>query len=117
MYKYIPQKVRARLTPVIKLSFVGPGRKIIKEGDPPSTVYFILSGEVELYKRVYDRVSITNNSPTLSSSLNYIKIYLYQTKHIYVDKLESISGPGDCLGDIEMIEECDRLNTYISRSK
>ncbi|XP_069969198.1 uncharacterized protein [Bactrocera oleae] len=93
-FSRIPPKVRARLTPVIKLSFVGPGRKIIKEGDPPSTVYFILSGEVELYKRVYDR-----------------------TKHIYVDKLESISGPGDCLGDIEMIEECDRLNTYISRNQ
>lgn len=65
---YIPQKVRARLAPVIKLSFVGPGRKIIKEGDPPSTVYFILSGEVELYRRVYDRVSITNNFRLLSNT-------------------------------------------------
>uniref|UniRef100_A0A034WRV2 cAMP-dependent protein kinase regulatory subunit n=1 Tax=Bactrocera dorsalis TaxID=27457 RepID=A0A034WRV2_BACDO len=93
-FSRIPPKVRARLTPVIKLCFVGPGRKIIKEGDPPSTVYFILSGEVELYKRVFDR-----------------------TKHTYVDKLESISGPGDCLGDIEMIEDCERLNTYISRNQ
>ncbi|XP_054081948.1 uncharacterized protein LOC105220438 isoform X2 [Zeugodacus cucurbitae] len=90
----LPPKVRARLAPVIKLSFVGPGRKIIKEGDPPSTVYFILSGEVEVYRNIYDRA-----------------------KNTYVDKLDSISGPGDCLGDIEMIEGCDRLNTYISRNQ
>ncbi|XP_023158482.1 uncharacterized protein LOC101458382 isoform X1 [Ceratitis capitata] len=93
-FSRIPPKVRARLTPVIKLSFIGPGRKIIKEGDPPSTVYFILSGEVEIYRRVYDRAT-----------------------NAYVDKLESISGPGDCIGDIEMLEECLRRNTYISRNQ
>ncbi|XP_054725388.1 uncharacterized protein LOC129235526 isoform X1 [Anastrepha obliqua] len=93
-FSRIPPKVRARLVPVIKFMFLGPGRKIIKEGDPPSSVYFILSGEVELYRRVYDR-----------------------TKNAFEDKLVLITGPGDCLGDIEMIEECPRTKTCISRNE
>lgn len=69
--------MRARLTPVIKLSFIGPGRKIIKEGDPPSTVYFILSGEVEIYRRVYDRVGISDNYVILYLQFKKIKILIY----------------------------------------
>lgn len=35
---------------------IGPGRTLIREGDPPSIVYFILTGEVEVRKKFYDHV-------------------------------------------------------------
>lgn len=35
---------------------IGEGRTLIKEGDPPTLVYFILTGEVEVSKKFYDHV-------------------------------------------------------------
>lgn len=36
---------------------IGPGRILIKEGDTPMMVYFLLTGEVEASQKVYNHVS------------------------------------------------------------
>lgn len=85
----LPPKTRARLVPCIKFMVIDPGHRLIKEGDIPQMVYFLLTGEVEVSKRVYDAVTKS------------------WTQHI-----ELIQGPGDCVGDIEMLERCRRRHTY-----
>ena len=51
------QKVRARLSKYVKFMVIGPGRTLIKEGDTPMMVYFLLTGEVEASQRAYNHVS------------------------------------------------------------
>ncbi|XP_030379525.1 uncharacterized protein LOC115627828 isoform X2 [Scaptodrosophila lebanonensis] len=82
-------KVRARLVPVVKFQALGVDRVIMKEGDIPITIYFILTGEIEMKKQVFQK-------STKSSD------------HV----VEAIFGPGDCIGDVEMLERCPRRNTY-----
>jgi len=33
------------------------------------------------------------------------------------DVPEAIFGPGDCFGDVEMVEDCPRMNTYTAMCK
>jgi len=56
------QKVRARLVPHVKFMAVTPGRVIMKEGDFPVTIYFIIAGEVEMSRNVLNKVSCLNSS-------------------------------------------------------
>ncbi|XP_017066776.1 uncharacterized protein LOC108104933 [Drosophila eugracilis] len=88
--KFSP-KVRARLVPHLKFMAVTPGRVIMKEGDFPVTIYFIITGEVEMSKNVFNKAS---------------KVYELQS--------EAILGPGDCIGDIDVMEDAPRTNTYIA---
>ncbi|XP_033170125.1 uncharacterized protein LOC117147369 isoform X1 [Drosophila mauritiana] len=92
-FSRIPPKIRARMVPVLKFMSINEPRVIIKNGDMPMTVYFILNGEVEMKKN-------TNN------------------KAIKLEDAvaEAIFGPGDCFGDVEMVEECPRMNTYLALS-
>ncbi|XP_055852704.1 uncharacterized protein LOC129916637 [Episyrphus balteatus] len=83
-----PPKIRARLSTVVKFIYLNPGRTIIKEGCEPVAVYFILTGEVEVTRTIYD-----------------------PDKKKYEEKLDYISGPGDCIGEIELIERCLREQT------
>lgn len=53
----ILQKLRARLVPHLKYEFLHPDRVIIREQNLPLYVYFVISGEIEVKKSVYDRVS------------------------------------------------------------
>ncbi|XP_022209002.2 uncharacterized protein LOC111065247 [Drosophila obscura] len=89
----IPPKIRARMVPVIKLLSINESRVLIKEGDSPITVYFILNGEVEMKKSEYNKV----------------------TKEITEVSI-AIFGPGDCIGEVEMVEDCPRMNTFTTLS-
>ncbi|XP_037828540.1 uncharacterized protein LOC119616274 isoform X2 [Lucilia sericata] len=88
-FNKIPPKVRARLAKCVKFMVIGPGRTLIKEGDWPMMVYFILTGEVEVSKNVFDHI-----------------------QNCWVNRIEKICGPGDCLGDAELIERNRRRHTY-----
>ncbi|KPU79641.1 uncharacterized protein Dana_GF17086, isoform B [Drosophila ananassae] len=44
----IPPKHRARLVPLVRLFPIQPGRNLIRQGDLPLTVYFILVGEIQM---------------------------------------------------------------------
>ncbi|XP_016951652.1 uncharacterized protein LOC108025627 [Drosophila biarmipes] len=88
--KFTP-KVRARLVPHVKFMAVTPGRVIMKEGDFPVTIYFIIAGEVEMSRNVFNKAT---------------KTYELQS--------EAIFGPGDCIGDIDVMEDAPRTNTYIA---
>ncbi|KAH8254881.1 hypothetical protein KR038_007345, partial [Drosophila bunnanda] len=90
--KFSP-KVRARLVPYVKFMAVNPGRTIMKEGDQPVTIYFIISGEVEMFKRIYNKGAKTYELTT-----------------------EALFGPGDCIGDIDILENAPRTNTYVATS-
>ncbi|SPP89889.1 blast:Cyclic nucleotide-binding domain-containing protein 2 [Drosophila guanche] len=84
-------KLRVRLLPHLIFLSLTPGRLIMKQGDYPITMYFILTGEVEMAKRIYDKATQT-----------------------YETMAEAIFGPGDCIGDIDVMEEADRTHTYIA---
>ncbi|XP_058982648.1 LOW QUALITY PROTEIN: uncharacterized protein LOC131804180 [Musca domestica] len=88
-FSKLPPKTRARLAKYIKFMVINPSRVLIKQGDMPQMVYFILTGEVEVSKKTFN--PITNTWSNL---------------------IVRISGPGECIGDIEMLENCPRLNTY-----
>ncbi|KAL7728905.1 hypothetical protein ACLKA6_004244 [Drosophila palustris] len=87
----IPPKLRAGLVPCAKLMSINAGRTVIREGDDPHTVVFIVTGEIEMSKS------------------NATKSKKPEGKIMF--------GPGDCIGDLEMTEECSRLHTFISRSQ
>ncbi|XP_030564223.1 uncharacterized protein LOC115765011 isoform X2 [Drosophila novamexicana] len=91
---FIPPKLRARLVPAIKFLSLSSGRTIIRQGDLPLTIYFIVTGEVEMIK-------ISGNK--FSKKL--------------VSKGEIIFGPGDCIGDVAMVEDCTRTHTFITTSQ
>ncbi|KAH8384465.1 hypothetical protein KR200_009250 [Drosophila serrata] len=94
-FSRIPPKIRARMTPVLEFMYINESRVIILEGDMPITVYFILNGEVEMKKNVYNKASTTKE---------------------WTEVAEAIFGPGDCFGDVEMTEACPRMNTYTASS-
>ncbi|XP_001355055.1 uncharacterized protein [Drosophila pseudoobscura] len=89
----IPPKIRARMVPVIKLLSINESRVLIKEGDLPITVYFILNGEVEMKRSEYNKVTREITQVSMA-----------------------IFGPGDCIGEVEMVEDCPRMNTYTTLS-
>lgn len=53
---------------------IGPGRKLIKEGDNPMMLYFILTGEVEVSKKAFDHVSYIKFK-IVNQSLNCYCLY------------------------------------------
>ncbi|XP_017062308.1 uncharacterized protein LOC108102145 isoform X2 [Drosophila ficusphila] len=92
-FSRIPPKIRARMVPVLKFMSINESRTLIKKGNMPFAVYFILNGEVEMQKTVYNKT--TKQEDTVP---------------------EAIFGPGDCFGDVEMVEDCPRMNTYLAMS-
>ncbi|XP_017110476.1 uncharacterized protein LOC108134612 isoform X1 [Drosophila elegans] len=88
-FSRIPPKIRARMVPVLKFMSISETRLIIKKGNMPISVYFILNGEVEMKKTVYNKTTKQEESVP-----------------------EAIFGPGDCFGDVEMVEDCPRMNSY-----
>ncbi|XP_060663231.1 uncharacterized protein LOC132796175 [Drosophila nasuta] len=92
-FSRIPPKLRARLVPVIKFMTVGADRILMKEHDFPLYIYFVISGEIEMKKTLYDKA--TKKTTMIS---------------------EAIVGPGDWIGDVEVLENCSRLNTYVTIS-
>nr|NP_573100.1 uncharacterized protein Dmel_CG12698 [Drosophila melanogaster]AAF48559.2 uncharacterized protein Dmel_CG12698 [Drosophila melanogaster] len=90
-FSKFPPKVRARLVPIVKFMAISPGRIVMKEEDFPVTIYFIIAGEVEMSKNIYKKGS---SRPTVQT--------------------EAIFGPGDCIGDIDVMEDTPRTNTYIA---
>ncbi|XP_017028516.1 uncharacterized protein [Drosophila kikkawai] len=88
-FSRIPPKIRARMAPILEFMYVNESRVIIAEGDTPISVYFILNGEVEMKKNVYNK-----------------------TTKEWTEVPEAIFGAGDCFGDVEMTESCPRMNTY-----
>ncbi|KAH8289865.1 hypothetical protein KR054_012401 [Drosophila jambulina] len=92
-FSKFPPKVRARLVPHVKFMAVNPGRTIMKEGDTPVSIYFIIAGEVETSRNIYNKAT---------------KLYELNT--------EAIFGPGDCIGDIDVLENSPRTNTYVATS-
>ncbi|EDW82255.2 LOW QUALITY PROTEIN: uncharacterized protein Dwil_GK25219, partial [Drosophila willistoni] len=92
-FQKLPPKIRARLVPVVTFMAVNSGRNLMKEGDFPITLYFIINGEVEMSKNILNRI----------------------TKK-YEAKSESLFGPGDCIGDVDLFEDEPRTNTYTATS-
>ncbi|XP_016983332.2 uncharacterized protein LOC108047600 isoform X1 [Drosophila rhopaloa] len=88
-FSRIPPKIRARMVPVLKFMSINESRLVIKKGDMPISVYFILNGEVEMAKTTYNKTTKQEDSVP-----------------------EAIFGPGDCFGDVEMVEDCPRMNSY-----
>ncbi|XP_023173612.1 uncharacterized protein LOC111601317 isoform X3 [Drosophila hydei] len=84
----IPPKLRARVVPVIKYMSANPGRTIIRQGDEPHIIFFIVAGEIGMLKQS-DRKS----------------------------NCEISFGPGDCIGDIEIIEDRPRDYSYVATSQ
>lgn len=71
------QKVRARLTNSVKFIVINAGRVIIKEGHIPDTVYFILTGEIEVTRKVFDHVGISQDFQTPSIHFSFSMIILF----------------------------------------
>ncbi|KAH8366569.1 hypothetical protein KR084_004122 [Drosophila pseudotakahashii] len=92
-FSRIPPKIRSRMVPVLKFMSINESRLIIKDGDMPISVYFILNGEVEMKKIIYNKATKQEDAVP-----------------------EAIFGPGDCFGDVEMVEDCPRMNTYLALS-
>ncbi|XP_023160867.1 uncharacterized protein LOC111592712 [Drosophila hydei] len=87
----LPPKLRVRLIPYLKFATYGEDRVLIRQNDVPITVYFMISGEIEMKKVVYDKTT---------------------KKMVMVS--EAIVGGGDVIGDVAMLESCLRLNTYVT---
>ncbi|XP_017845483.1 uncharacterized protein LOC108601996 isoform X1 [Drosophila busckii] len=93
-FYWIPPKMRAHLIPVIKYITISAGRTVIRTGDMPVAVYFIITGEVQ---RAYTKyIKLTGKTDT---------------------KVEMIYGPGDCIGDVEILEDCLRTHSLIAASQ
>ncbi|XP_052835075.1 uncharacterized protein LOC128251873 isoform X2 [Drosophila gunungcola] len=78
-------KLRARLVPVLRLMPVDAGRIIIRQSDVPITVFFVISGEVHM---IQDNDKEEN------------------------EVVKGILGPGDMMGDVELIEGIKRTRTF-----
>lgn len=105
--------------PYLHFMVVSAGRTLMKEGDLPTCVYFVVSGEVEMSRKLMNKVML------------YIHIYTYSYIYIYISysyfirqitrkvesKPEAFFGPGDWIGEIELLEEDSRMNTYKATSK
>lgn len=63
---YVRQKLRARLVPHLRLMTIGMNRVLMKEGDFPLFVYFVVSGEIEMSRRIYHKVSDKSQGICLS---------------------------------------------------
>ncbi|KAH8381585.1 hypothetical protein KR093_008750 [Drosophila rubida] len=85
-FRDIPPTLRDRLMPVITFLSINAGRTIMRQGDTPHSMVFIVAGNIEM------------------------------TSTKQVDG-EVMFGPGDYIGDVELYEECPRLNTFISKSQ
>nr|XP_036674147.1 uncharacterized protein LOC108018276 isoform X2 [Drosophila suzukii] len=83
-------KIRARLVPVVRFMPVDAGRKIIRQSDVPITVFFILTGEVHMFR---DEVGQEGDKV-----------------------LQGILGPGDMIGDVELLEGIKRTHTFKTAS-
>lgn len=93
-FQILPPIIRARLAPNVKYLFIHKDRQIIKEGQEATVVYFILKGEISLTSEVK-------------------KVNSEETK----EKVMFIYGPGDIIGDTEMILNCPRMNSCKASSK
>lgn len=93
-FQILPPVMRARLAPHVKYLFIHKDRQILKQGHEPTAVYFILKGEI-------------------SVSIKMKKINSEETE----DKVMFIYGPGDIIGDIEIILNCTRMNSCKASSK
>ncbi|XP_017869905.1 PREDICTED: uncharacterized protein LOC108618419 isoform X1 [Drosophila arizonae] len=88
-FTQVPPKIRARLVPYLHFMVVSAGRTLMKEGDMPTCVYFVVSGEVEMSRKLMNKISRKVES-----------------------KPEAFFGPGDWIGEVELLEENSRMNTY-----
>ncbi|KAH8347092.1 hypothetical protein KR059_005173 [Drosophila kikkawai] len=84
-FEQLNPKLRARLVPVIRLLPITPGRCIISKSDFPITVFFIVVGEVRMIKGIDSKGN---------------------------ELVEGIFGPGDVIGDVELLEGCLRTHTF-----
>ncbi|KAH8354425.1 hypothetical protein KR084_010624 [Drosophila pseudotakahashii] len=75
-------KIRARLVPVVRFMPVDAGRKIMRQSDEPITVFFVISGEIHMYRNEDNKV------------------------------VQGILGPGDMMGDVELLEGIKRTHTF-----
>ncbi|KAH8308637.1 hypothetical protein KR044_003699 [Drosophila immigrans] len=85
----VPPKIRARLVPYLRFMQVASGRVLMKEGDVGICVYFVVSGEIEMSRKVLNKVTRKMEA-----------------------KPEAFCGPGDWIGEVELLERGFRMNTY-----
>ncbi|KAL7745794.1 hypothetical protein ACLKA6_009989 [Drosophila palustris] len=88
-FTQVPPKIRARLVPHLHFMQLGAGRVLMKEGDVPTGVYFVVSGEIEMSRKLFNKVT-----------------------RKYESKPEAFCGPGDWIGEVELLEDDLRMNTY-----
>ncbi|XP_070137238.1 cyclic nucleotide-binding domain-containing protein 2 isoform X4 [Drosophila bipectinata] len=82
----ISPKLRARLVPLVRLLPLQPGRIVIRHGDFPMTVYFILVGELHMLR------GKTGN------------------------EVVAVYGPGERVGGAELLENRERTRTFRTAS-
>lgn len=69
----IQQKLRARLVPHLRLMTIAMNRVLMKEGDSPLFVYFVVSGEIEMSRRIFNKV-VTPLHHRVSASRTYLRL-------------------------------------------
>lgn len=55
-YLVFLKNVKSQLAAVTYFVYIGPGREIVKQDQPPSAMYFILSGEAKVMVRHFDKL-------------------------------------------------------------
>lgn len=88
-FAQVPPIIRARLVPYLHFMQLAEGRVLVKEGDDPIWVYFVISGEIQMYRRVFNKVT-----------------------RKYEAQLEAYIGPGDWIGDAELLDPDLRMRTF-----
>ncbi|KAH8285982.1 hypothetical protein KR054_000263 [Drosophila jambulina] len=116
-FSRIPPKIRARMAPVLEFMYINQSRVIIAEGDIPISLYFILNGEVEMKKNVYNKASFHIDYYFKCKDMRILlHLLIFQTTKQWTEVPEAIFGPGDYFGDVEMTESCPRMYTYTALS-
>ncbi|XP_034118719.1 uncharacterized protein LOC117577871 [Drosophila albomicans] len=88
-FAQVPPKIRARLVPHLRFMQIAAGRVLMKEGDVAICVYFVVSGDIEMSRKVWNKVTRKMES-----------------------KPEVFCGPGDWIGEVELLEKGLRMDTY-----
>lgn len=87
---------------------IAMNRVLMKEGDEPLFVYFVVSGEIEMSRRIYNNVRALKQLLAIPT----FTLTFPQITRKHEQKPEAFCGPGDWIGDVELIESDVRGNTF-----
>ncbi|XP_011558935.3 uncharacterized protein LOC105389509 [Plutella xylostella] len=90
-FRRYPNYVKRQLSAVTYFKYYGPKRTIIREGQEPMATYFIISGEVNVYRRVWDGL---------------LEVY-------ELEKITTLSA-GDMFGEVALLYNIARTATCVT---